>query len=251
MQDEKEIKEEEIAETLPASEEGLDQQEPIHEDSQENIVDEPIDSTPPEKMFTQDEVNELIGKTRNEARQRANSAYYERYGVENDDELNDLVGRGQSYKVLEDKYNNTVGELERIKTDYALLKSGIVPNRYDDVKFILKGKGLEINEDTINQELATHPEWKAMNVSQPEPTPEPVVTQPQAQPVPSQGFGDEDDYGVDTNVFTEEMGEEIANTPKAPKRAPLSNVVKKLGNTIPETEESDDEEARVLKMFNV
>ena len=246
MQDEKEIKEEEVAETLPASEESLEQQEPVHEESQENIVDEPIDSTPPVKTFTQEEVNELIGKTRNEARQRANSAYYERYGVENDDELNDLVGRGQSYKVLEDKYNNTMGELDRLKTDYALLKSGIVPSRYDDVKFSLKGKGLEINEDTINQELATHPEWKAMD-SQPQPVQEPVVTQPQAEPVQNEM----DDYGVDTSVFTEEMGEEIANTPKTPKKIPLSNVVKKLGNTIPETEESDDEAARVLKMFNI
>jgi len=38
--------------------------------------------------------------------------------------------------------------------------SNIAPERYEDAKLILSGKGLEITPENIKIELETHPEWK-------------------------------------------------------------------------------------------
>ena len=257
MLEKDEIKEEVNADTLPANQEGQEQQitpsenndvvdnnpTDVEVDSNEQVAqneevaqqDEQVEPVQP-RTFTQEEVNELIGKTRNEARNRANSAYYGRYGVDNDDELNELVGRGQSYKVLEDKYNTNMSELESLRAENALLKSGIVPSRYDDVKFILKGKGLEITPETISQELVTHPEWvNSISGEVSEPQPQQSITTP-----------------TTPKMFTMEMAEQYANTPKTPATTPQPNVVTKLGNTIPEVEDNNDSEAeRVLKMFGI
>ena len=47
-----------------------------------------------------------------------------------------------------------------VKEQVALLQSGIDSDRFEDAKFILRGKGLEVSLDNIKNELATHPEWQ-------------------------------------------------------------------------------------------
>ena len=143
------------------------------------------------RMFTQQELNEIVGKTRQEAREKALRNFYERYGVNTDDELDDIFGRGQAYSVLSDNYTQQGNALAQLKAENALLKSGILEDRWNDVRFILGGKGLEINSENIASELATHPEWKATPApARPETPEEPQEPQqPQVDPSLIKKFG--------------------------------------------------------------
>jgi hypothetical protein len=117
-----------------------------------------------EKMIPQSQVNEIVGRTRQETRQKtleeARAAMREKYGVSTDDELDGLFGHGQQYDALNDQFGDLKSECDALKAENALLKSGISQDRYDDARLILKGKGLDITEENIASELQTHPEWK-------------------------------------------------------------------------------------------
>ena len=82
-----------------------------------------------------------------------------RYGVYNENELNDIFGRGQAYDDLDYDYQNQSKSYKDAMAENALLKSHIDENRWDDVKLILSGKGLEVNAENIAALLPTHPEW--------------------------------------------------------------------------------------------
>ena len=51
-----------------------------------------------------------------------------------------------------------------MKEENALLKSEVVPEKWEDAKLIIKGKGLDLTPETIASELATHPEWRGQVV---------------------------------------------------------------------------------------
>jgi hypothetical protein len=189
--DEKEILEKKTEEEIEEKKEGSDEVEnsvangetstpnetepvaPVNEVPELNNTPTPEPETPvaEEKHFTQEEVNDLMGHVRAETRDRTLKAVYGRYGVEDENGLDELVGNAQRYDTLKentdsernswmaekDKYGS---ELCELKEHIALLESGIDKERYEDAKFILKGKGLEITPETIKNELATHPEWK-------------------------------------------------------------------------------------------
>lgn len=131
-------------------------------ESVEDIGPEPMteEQKSVEKMLTQSQVNELVGRTRTETRDSTLKSTWDRYGVNNDTELDDLVGRGQKFEVIRRDYDRLVQELQEAKDKLAMYDSDIAPERYEDAKLILKGKGLEITKDNILAELGTHPEWK-------------------------------------------------------------------------------------------
>lgn len=116
-----------------------------------------------ERMLTQSQVNELIGNTRKETRDRTRNEVmaelYGRYGVNGDEELNNIFGRGQAYDVLNENYVSQGDQLRQVMAENALLKSGISQSRWEDAKAILGAKGLDITQDNIISELQTHPEW--------------------------------------------------------------------------------------------
>lgn len=149
--------EEEISNETPSQE----AETPMEEENVEESIEE---ETQP-RMFDQDYVNELVGRTRMEARDKAMRALYDKYGVEDDNGLDEVFGRGQAYNILNDNYMDTQTRLSDALTENALLKSGIDQSRWDDAKFILGGKGLDITIENIAAELATHPEWMKAVVS--------------------------------------------------------------------------------------
>lgn len=151
----------------------------------------PVEPEPPVRTFTQDEVNAIVGRVRQEARAKAREEYAaelrERYGVGNDSEIDDLIGNGQRFDALSGEYDSQASALGELKAENALLKSGVPEDRFDDVKAILAYKGLEVTPENIAVELATHPEWGAG--TQPAAVPQPPMPakpepQPQAQPQP-------------------------------------------------------------------
>lgn len=112
-----------------------------------------------ERLLTQSQVNEIVGRTRTETREKALREIYDRYGVNDDEELNNIFGRGQAYDVLNDNYVSQGDQLRQVMAENALLKSGISQSRWEDAKAILGAKGLDITQDNIISELQTHPEW--------------------------------------------------------------------------------------------
>lgn len=188
----KQLEEEQNAETLPASEESADvelnsEPEPTVEqqveadlitpesegaseaESSETIQSEVLtpEQESVEKMLTQSQVDEIVGRTRTETRDKTMQGFYGRYGVDNEAGMDELVGKSQKYDLLRDDYDHVSKELADCKVKLALMDSGIAPERYEDAKLILTGKGLEVTPENITLELETHPEWKKVMPSLP------------------------------------------------------------------------------------
>ena len=113
-----------------------------------------------EKMFTQSQVNQMVGKARKEGRESAMKELLSRYGVDSEDEMNDVFGRGQAYDYLNDEYETQSTSMKDVNAENALLKTRISEDRWDDVKLILNGKGLDVNAENIEMFLPSHPEWR-------------------------------------------------------------------------------------------
>lgn len=168
-------------------------------------VSEPIDTSSVEenpyvKTFTQDEVNKFVGDARVKTREKVYNYFLSKYGVKSEDELDDLVAHAQCFDTYKDESelekaswekerNDNASRLSQMSEEIALMKSGIDSDRFDDAKFILKGKGLDITLENIENELATHPEWKKVE----EPTPKLATTritalgnEPKQAPAPSE-----------------------------------------------------------------
>lgn len=202
--DEKEILEKKTEEKIEGNlgDTSTPTEEPVPELNNTPTPEPVQEETPvePEKTFTQDEVNSLMGQVRAETRDRTFKYIYGRYGVENEEGLDDLVGNAQRYDTLKETTDgekaawdeerkgymadkdNYQKDLCELKEKIALMESGIDKDRYEDAKFILKGKGLEITAETIANELATHPEWKKTEekkVYTPEPESKPELKVPE------------------------------------------------------------------------
>jgi len=156
-----------------------------------------------EPMFTQSQVDEIAGKVRKETREKVTKDIFLRYGVNSADELDNLFGDAQRFETIKGQYDEDKAawteqdkarsqELNELKESVALLSSGIDRNRYEDAKFILRGKGLDVTVENIEAELATHPEWKAEANEEPplmaeaggQQMPFRKVPQPQETPLP-------------------------------------------------------------------
>lgn len=107
------------------------------------------------KTFTQEQVNEMV-KARLD---RDRKSIYKRYGVEDRSGLDDLIGKAQSYSVMEERYNAIQSEVNSLRESNAFLKNNINPERYDDIRAYFKGKEIPFNEENLKNEIATHSEW--------------------------------------------------------------------------------------------
>lgn len=161
-------------ESVPEPE--AEQQQPQEEEEQE----QPQQQQPMEKMLTQSQVNELVGRARQEGRESALRELYGRYGVSGDSELNDVFGRGQAYVTLDDDFKAEQSSNKALLAENALLKTKVDESRWEDIKAILGSKNMDITPENIEAEIPTHPEWRQMAAAaQPQ-------QQPQAQPQPQQ-----------------------------------------------------------------
>lgn len=215
--------------------------EPVEEEVESEVSEEPESEMEPEmepeesemepemepeqeKMLTQSQVNELVGKARQEGRLAAMKELYGRYGVNDDNEMNDIFGKGQGYDLLNDEYNTLNGNFKNVSAENALLKSNVVQNRWDDVKAILGSKGMDITVENIQSELMTHPEW--------------------------QNSGTLVENGESKELSPESL-EKMGNATKPVKQTPTQpSTIRKLGSDIPDNN-VDLEQEKVLKMFGM
>ena len=113
-------------------------------------------SEPTVKTFTQEQVNKIM-RSRLE---RDRLSFLNRYGVKDRDGLDSLIGKAQSYDVMKERYGAAKTKIAELEERLAFMSNGINPDREDDIRAYFKGKGLEFNEETLVNELETHPEWR-------------------------------------------------------------------------------------------
>lgn len=134
------------------------------------------DATEGEKMFTKEQVNNMMRKRI----ERSHQSFFNRYGVKDLEELDSLFGKAKQNDELTNQYTGLqtrFDELTKGNTDlqtkfdeltsqnqdllkkYAFMSKNVKPELYSDIETYFKGKGLDINEDTLSEELKTHMDW--------------------------------------------------------------------------------------------
>lgn len=177
-----------------------------------------------EKMFTQSQVNEMVGKARQEGRDAGLKNLLLRYGVDKEDELDEIFGKGQTYDDLNDDYSTQGNSFKQVVAENALLKSHIDETRWDDVKLILGGKGLEVTAENIEAFIPSHPEWKKTETQ-----------------VESQG-----------KTISPEQAEQFAQNMGGEQKTEKPAILKKLGNEpSAKTEETESEQVKRLFGFDL
>lgn len=180
--------EEEMEDAAVSEDENGDESEPEPEAAeQQQPQQEPQpqqQQQPMEKMLTQSQVNELVGRARQEGRESALKELYGRYGVSGDSELNDVFGRGQAYLTLDDDFKAEQSSNKALLAENALLKTKVDESRWEDIKAILGSKNMDITPENIEAEIPTHPEWRqTVSVQQQaQAQPQQDSLQPQQQP---------------------------------------------------------------------
>ena len=124
-------------------------------------AENPVPEVNPDDVpkFTQAQLNEFIGKARQEGRDSAMKSLLEHYGVNSNDEMDQIFGNGQNYDMLNEEYNGLNSKYNDLSAENALLKTKILEDKWFDVKAILSAKGLPVTAENILAESATHPEW--------------------------------------------------------------------------------------------
>lgn len=152
-------------------ESGLEQESEVSdaptatESAEQNVASEMTEEQKAvEKMLSQSQVDEIVGRTRTETRDKTLKGIFDHYEVADEAGLDNLFAKSQAYDTLKDETDSVIGqmksELEEVKSKVAMYESNIAPERYEDVKLILKGKGKDITAENILSEIETHPEWK-------------------------------------------------------------------------------------------
>lgn len=99
-------------------------------------------------IFTQEQLNVLMG----ERLDRQKKSFYEKLGVKNEEELNNLVASAKSY-------NDTKDELTSLRKEKLFNENNINIEKTNDIEFYFKGKGIVLNDTNLKEELKTHNEW--------------------------------------------------------------------------------------------
>ena len=115
------------------------------------------------KTYTEDEVKELIAQTKKNAIAEGYRKASEKKEQGQNDELSKLQ---ESYSQKENEINELKGQVEAFKQVQKMDELGVDKKYQQDLLALLKGKGLEINEETITELAENHPEWKKQEENQ-------------------------------------------------------------------------------------
>ena len=129
---------------------------------QESVQTQPEPQKPAEQMFTKSEVNDMMRKRV----ERSHNSFFTRYGVKDLAELDDLISKASSYDEWESRYNELKPQFDDLTNQhhdltkkYGYKACNIDDKKIQDIETYFKGKGLDINEETLMAELKTHPDW--------------------------------------------------------------------------------------------
>lgn len=108
-----------------------------------------------EQTFTKDQVKEMMRKRV----QRSHNSFFNRYGVKDLNEMDNLFGQAKGYAAKEQELNELNSKYGDLTKRYGYKSCNIDESKIQDIETYFKGKGIEINEDTLREELKTHPDW--------------------------------------------------------------------------------------------
>lgn len=116
----------------------------------------------PERTFTKEEVNQLMQRRID----KSHNAFYKRYGVKDLSELDSLFGQAKGYEAskqqveeLNQKYGDLEGQHKDLIKRYGYKVCNINDQKINDIETYFKGKGIDISEESLMNELKTHPDW--------------------------------------------------------------------------------------------
>lgn len=114
----------------------------------------------PVKTYTEEEVAEIKKNAIAEGMRKASK----KQETQNNEELETLKSSLNEKETLIAEKQNQMDELQQELTAYKNINKmndlGIDKKYQEDVIALIKGKGLEINEETISEIAENHPEWK-------------------------------------------------------------------------------------------
>ena len=90
---------------------------------------------------------------------RQKSSFLKKYGVEKEEELDNLFEKAKSYDAMSERFEKTEAENKSLSEQLTFINNNIDPERYDDVRVHFKGSNLEFNNESLVEQLKTHPEW--------------------------------------------------------------------------------------------
>lgn len=105
--------------------------------------------------ITTEKLNSIV----RERLEKDRKAFFKRYGVSSTEELDTILGKAENSDVIASKYEKLANELNELKTEKLFNSHDVREDRMEDIKFYFKGKGIELNKENLEKELATHKEW--------------------------------------------------------------------------------------------
>lgn len=116
------------------------------------------------KTYTEEEVKQLLAETKKNAIAEGMRKASKNQETSNNEELEKLNASLSEKDILlaekDNKLNEINAELTAIKQVNKMNDLGIDKKYHEDIFALIKGKGLEVNEETIVEIAEAHPEWK-------------------------------------------------------------------------------------------
>ena len=169
---------------------GTDQQVGIQtqDNAAEGNQQQTAQAEPQAKPYTQDQLDAMFKERAERATRSTLQGIFDAYGVKTREELDALVAEGKKAP----EYQEALKQSAKGQVNAAFAVAGIPDSMREEVEYYFKGRGLEITEQSLKEELGKHPHWKPAQAEAPT-NPQP---QPQAQPSPTQGAAQQPRQGV-------------------------------------------------------
>lgn len=123
---------------------------------------QPVVESKPEQTFTKSQLNDIMRKRV----ERSHNAFFKRYGVNNLTELDNLFGKAAGYDAalsnnseLSQRYGDLENQYKDLTKRYGFKSCNIDEKKIQDIETYFKGKGIDISEESLIEELKTHPDW--------------------------------------------------------------------------------------------
>lgn len=139
-------------------------EESIMQDTTASKVEETVETvengeekTKVEKKLYTDEQQAKINTLLKEQKEKTLNNLLKNYGFEKQEDLDNAIGKVQSYDTMKDEYSKTHDENLILKQDLALIKCKISEDNYEIVKTYFKGLGKELNAESLQGVLKENP----------------------------------------------------------------------------------------------
>lgn len=111
------------------------------------------------KTFTQEDLDKIVKDRLAREDQSVSKRILDKYGCKDEAELDAKIKQSLSYEATKSEFDKLSKEHAEAKEELAFAKNAIDPSRIEDIRLHFKGKGIELNTESLKAELPAHPEW--------------------------------------------------------------------------------------------